>query len=120
MTEIKAGRYGPPRARTVVTKGELAGMIATATADGVVRALRKELAGERAKKAKAVRAKLQKSGSADLARNMAIQAARTRQRAQIAELAARFEREADPVAKGNLSQELTFARLKLAHEQGRI
>jgi hypothetical protein len=104
----------------VITKEELAGMVATASANGVVRALKKELAKERAKRAKAARAKLQKSGSADLARNMAVQAARTRQRAQIADLAARFEATTDPVAKSNLGQELTFARLKLAHEQGRI
>ena len=103
-----------------IDKKELAQMVAQATVD----ALKRETA-KRAKRAKAARDKLKKGRSAPgnaatLARSVATQAAATRQRAHIAELAMRLERESDPLEKSQLSQQLTYERLRLAHALGRI
>jgi hypothetical protein len=136
MTERKAGHYGRPAQQTsarsapwgtvhhgprlTVTKTELAEMVGDSVALATVDALKKQLRKQRARQAKSAPAKLQKSSSADLARHMAAQAQATRQRQVIAEVARRFERETDPAEKSQLSQRLTYERLRLAHAQGRI
>ena len=129
MAEGQAGRYGRPtrqaslaaqRTRAAplqVSKQELGWLVSKGISDALARERRKE----RAKRAKEAQARLEKSGGAtELARRMAAQAASTRQRQQLLELQARYDGERDPMMKSALGQQITYERLKLAHQTGRI
>ena len=107
----------------MVTKQELARLVAKGVADATAEALERERKKElrRSKRrAQADTGRFEKSGSADLARRMAAQAASTRQRQTIAELQARYDAERDPMMKSSLGQQINFERLRKAHLDGRI